>query len=152
MNDQQLQHRHLLVDMFTNTMFSKVKSKCGNTCAQVFSTTKGWTHVYPMNKKSEAHEALLVLHQREGVPNIMVRDSSKEQLLGMFCHKCRQAGSHVKQTEPYTPWSNAMEGAIHEVNQGDGWEMVCSCAQKGLWDVCLEREALVQSCTAHNIY
>ena len=104
--------------MFTNTMFSKVKSKCGNTCAQVFSTAEGWTRVYPMKKKSEAHEALSLLHQREGVPNVMVMDGSKEQLLGKFCHKCRQAGSHVKQTEPYTPWSNAAEGAIREVRCG----------------------------------
>jgi hypothetical protein len=72
--------------MFTNTMFSKVKSKCGNTCAQVFLTAEGWAHVYPMKKKSEAHEALSLLHQREGVPNVMVMDGSKEQHLGKFCH------------------------------------------------------------------
>jgi hypothetical protein len=83
-NDRQLQNRCLLVDMFTDTMFSKVKSKYGNTCAQVFLTAKGWTHVYPMKKKSKAHEALSLLHQREGIPNVMVMDSSKEQLLASF--------------------------------------------------------------------
>ena len=129
--------------MFTDTMFSKVKSKRGNTCAQVLSTAEGWTCVYPMKKKSEAHEALSLLHQREGVPNVMVMDGSKEQLLGKFHHKCRQAGSHVKQTEPYTPWSNAAEGAIREVKRGAGREMVRSRAPKRLWDDCLEREALV---------
>jgi hypothetical protein len=72
--------------MFTNTMFSKVKSKRGNTCAQVFLTAEGWAHVYPMKKKSKAHEALSLLHQREGVPNVMVMDASKEQHLGKFCH------------------------------------------------------------------
>jgi hypothetical protein len=82
----------------------------------------------------------------------MVMDGSKEQLLGKFCHKCRQAGLHVKQTEPYTPWSNATEGAIREVKRGAGREMVRSRAPKRLWDDCLEREALVQSCTAHDIY
>jgi hypothetical protein len=46
------------------------------------------------------HEALF--HQREGVPNIMVMDGSKEQLLGKFWHKCCQAGSHIKQTEPHS--------------------------------------------------
>jgi hypothetical protein len=101
--------------MFTNMMFLKVKSKCGNTCAQVFLTAEGWTCVYLMKKKSEAHEALSLLHQQEGVPNVMVMDGSKEQLLGKFHHKCRQAGSHVKQTKPYTPWLNAMEGAICKV-------------------------------------
>jgi hypothetical protein len=116
--------------MFTDMMFSKVKSKCGNTCAQVFLTADGWTHVYPVKKKSEAHEALSLLHQREGVPNIMVMDGSKEQLLGKFHHKCRQAELHMKQTKPYTLWSNAAEGAIHEVKQGAGCELVRSCAPK----------------------
>jgi hypothetical protein len=117
--------------MFTNTMFSKLKSKHGNTPTQVFLTTEGWTHVYPMKMKSKAHEALLLLHQREGIPNVMVMDGLKEQLLGKFCHKCRQAGLHVKQSEPYTPWSNATEGAtICEVKQGAGYEMVHSHAPK----------------------
>jgi hypothetical protein len=33
-NDQQLQYRCPPVDMYTDTMFSKIKSKHGNTCAQ----------------------------------------------------------------------------------------------------------------------
>jgi hypothetical protein len=60
----------------------------------------------------------------------MVMDGSKKQLLGKFRHKCRQAGSHVKQTEPYTPWSNAAEGAIREVKRGAGCKMVHSCSPK----------------------
>jgi hypothetical protein len=72
-----------------------------------------------------------LLHQQEGIPNVVVMDGSKEQLFGKFCHKCRQeAGSHVKQTKPYTPWLNAMEAAIREVNQGAGHKMVCSHAPK----------------------
>jgi hypothetical protein len=60
----------------------------------------------------------------------MVMDGSKEQLLGKFHHKCRQAELHMKQTKPYTLWSNAAEGAIHEVKQGAGCELVRSCAPK----------------------
>jgi hypothetical protein len=68
-----------------------------------------------MASKSQAHEALSLFHQREGVPNIMVMDSSKKQLLGKFGHKCQQAGLHIKQIESYTPWLNAAEGAIREL-------------------------------------
>jgi hypothetical protein len=128
--------------MITNTMFSKVKSNHSNTFAQVFSTAKGWTYVYPIKKKSKAHEALSLLHQREGKPNVMVMDGSKQQHLGKFCHKCRQAGLHVKQAKPYTPWLNAAEGDIREVKPGAGRKMVHSRAPKQLWDDCLEREAL----------
>jgi hypothetical protein len=40
-NDRQLRYRRLPVDMYTDTMFSKTKSRRGNTCAQVFSTANG---------------------------------------------------------------------------------------------------------------
>jgi hypothetical protein len=80
-------------------------------------------------------------------------DDSKEQLLGKCHHKCQQAGSHFKQTEPYTPWWNAVEGAIHELKRGVGHEMVQSHAPKWLWDhECLEGETLIWSVMAHNIY
>jgi hypothetical protein len=72
----------------------------------------GFTWAYPMASKSQVHEALSLFQQREGVPNVMVMNGSKEQLLGKYCHKYQKAGLHVKQTEPYTPWSNAPEGAI----------------------------------------
>ena len=105
-----------------------------------------------MRTKSEAHEALSLLHQREGVPNVMVMDGAKEQIMGTFRKKCRQAGSHVKQTEPYTPWSNAAESTIRELKKGLGREMVRSGAPKRLWDDCIEREAYIRSHTAHNIF
>jgi hypothetical protein len=98
--------------MYTDTMFSKIKSM-----QWLFATAEGWTHAYPMQKELQAHEAPSLLLQREGVPNTMVMDSSKEQVLSLFSHKCRQAGSHVKQPEPHTPWSNAVEGAIRELNE-----------------------------------
>ena len=94
----------------------------------------------------------LVLHKREGVPNIMIMDGSKEQTLGQFCKKCCQAGSHMKQTEPYSQWSNAAKGSIRELKRGVGREMVRSQAPKQLWDDCLEREAYVRSLTALNVY
>ena len=58
----------------------------------------------------------------------------------------------MKQTEPYTPWSNAAESAIRELKKGVGRQMVRSKAPKRLWDDCLEREAYVRSLTAHDIY
>ena len=76
----------------------------------------------------------------------------KEQVLGKFCKKCCQAGSHVKQTEPYSQWSNAAEGSIRELKRGVGQEMVRSQDPKRLWDDCLEREAYVRSLTALDIY
>jgi hypothetical protein len=159
---QQLWYRCLPVDMYTDMMFSKIKSKHGNTCAQVFATAEGWTRAYPMQKKLQAHEAPSLLLQWEGVPNMMVMNGSKEQILSFFCHKCQQAGSHVKQTEPHTPWSNAVEGAIQELKWGTGCKMVWSHApkwlywmtvlnDKSLYDLVLPMTYMVWMVTCHRL-
>ena len=43
----------------TDTLFAKVKSIEGNTCAQVFATKDiGFVRVHPMTSKAQAGEAL----------------------------------------------------------------------------------------------
>ena len=77
--------------MFTDTMSSSVLSKNGNKYAQVFSTDFGWAKAFPMQRKSEAHEALSLLFSRHSVPHTMIMDGSKEQTLGEFRKKLCQA-------------------------------------------------------------
>jgi hypothetical protein len=43
--------------------------------------------------------------------------SSKEQTLGDFRKKARNAGIHIKQTEPHTQKSNHAEAAIKELKK-----------------------------------
>ena len=149
-NDRQLRYRRLPIDCFTDTLISNTASARGNKYAQIFATPDGWCRAYPMRKKSQAHEGLSLMFQREGVPNTLIMDNAKEQLLGEFRRKCREVGARVKQTEPYSPWSNAAEAAIRELKRGVGRQMVRSKAPKRLWDHCLEREAYVRSLTAHD--
>jgi hypothetical protein len=52
----------------------------------------------PMRKKSEAHETLSILFARDGVPHTMIMDGAKEQTMGDFCKKARQADCRIKQT------------------------------------------------------
>jgi hypothetical protein len=151
-NDRQLRYRRLPIDCFTDTLFSNITSRRNNRCAQIFATPDGWCRAFPMSRKSQAHEGLSLLLQREGAPNTMIMDGANEQTRGQFRRKCREAGIRVKQTEPYTPWSNAAEAAIRELKKGVGRQMVRSRAPKRLWDNCLEREAYVRSLTAHDIY
>ena len=47
----------------------------------------GWAHAHPMQLKSQAHEALSLLHQQEGEPNAVAMDGTKEQASGTFRHK-----------------------------------------------------------------
>ncbi len=106
----------------------------------------------PCRRKSQAHEGLSLLLQREDAPNTMIMDGAKEQVMGMFRGRCRESGIRVKQTEPYTQWSNAAEAAICEVKKGVGQHMVRSKAPKRLWDNSLQQEAFIRSLTAHEIY
>ena len=100
-NDRQLQYRRLSHDMFTDTLEVCTRSWFRhNKYAQVFSTKFGWVRVYPMQRKSQAHEALSLLAQREGVPPALVMDNAKEQIMGEFRCKAREMGCHVNRQSP----------------------------------------------------
>ena len=105
-----------------------------------------------MQKKSDAHEALSLLFSNDGVPRAIIMDGSKEQTLGNFRKKARQADCHIKQTEPHSPWQNAAEGAIRELKRGTARKMLKMKSPKRLWDDCMELEAYMRSNTAHDIF
>jgi transposase len=147
-----LRYRRLLTDLYSDTLQSSIESTRGNKYAQVFCARNGWARVFPMGKKSDAHEALSLLFARDGVPSKLIIDGSKEQIAGNFKRKCREAGCHVRTTEPYSPWSNAAEGTIRELKRGAGRKMVKSKAPKCLWDHCLELEAYIRSNTAMRFF
>ena len=152
-NDRQLRYRRLAHDVFTDTLVSKIPSWMRqNKYAQVFATRFGWVRVFPMKNKSDAHEAFSLLAQRDGVPPLIVADGAKEQVMGTFRKKVKEAGSRLKQTEPYSPWQNAAEGEIRELKRAAGRKMTRTGSPKNLWDHCLELEGYIRSNTAHNHY
>ena len=105
-----------------------------------------------MESRSEAHETLLLLFVRDGVPPTHICSNAKEILQGKFSQKCNEASCHLKQLEPYTPWSNAAEREIEELKKGAGCKLLKSRAPKCLWDESLELEAYIRSNAAHEIY
>jgi len=129
-NDRQLRYRRLSTTMFTDTMLCKTLSRRGNRYAQVFYDPTGWKRAFPMKKKSEAHEALTMLFQRDGVPAVLMMDGSKEQTKGLFDKKAKEADVHTKQIEPHTPMSNKAETGIKELKLGTGRKMIKSRAPK----------------------
>ena len=152
-NDRQLRYRRLYHDMYTDTLQARVTSWFRqNRYAQVFATRFGWVQIYPMKQKSDAHEGLSLLAQRDGVPPKIIMDGSKEQTMGEFRKKAKQMGTHIVQTEPRSPWQNAAEGAIRETKRGSGRKMTKSGAPAKLWDHCLELEGYIRSHTALDIY
>ena len=99
-----MRYRRLRQDVFGDTLLAGTKSKRGNKYAEKFVTKFGWSHAFPMAKKGDAHEALYLLFQRDGVPPKMVADGSKEQNLRIFKRKVAEAGCHLRQTEPESSW------------------------------------------------
>jgi hypothetical protein len=151
-NDRHLRYRRLPVTLFTDTMYSTILSIQGNKAAQVFCNSAGWGRAFPMKKEKEAHEALYVLFHRDGLPNVMVMESSKAQVQGEFRRKLRDNGCHIRQTEPHTQSSNMGEGGVHELNWGVGRQIMRYGFPKRLWDDCLVRESYVRSNTALDIF
>ena len=80
----QLKHRRLWCNMYTNTLFSDVKSLTQNTCGQIFITDFHWTCFYPLRQKGDAHEALEKLIQDHGIPNHIIPDNAPELVAGEF--------------------------------------------------------------------
>jgi hypothetical protein len=76
-----LHYRRLDTTFYSNTMFSKIKSLKGNTCAQVF-VAENFVQVHPMPTKADAGRALQVLAEDIGVLNHLVVDGAKEQTGG----------------------------------------------------------------------
>ena len=137
--------------MYTDTLDAKtVTSKRGNKYAQIFATRFGWYRAFPLKAKSEAHEAVSILFARDGVPNVMVMDGAREQTLGDFKKKCREASCHIKQTEPYSPWMNAAENGVRELKKASARQMLKKHSPKRLWDDCLELQGYITSNTAAN--
>ena len=72
--------------------------------------------------------------------------------MGKFRHKCCEVGTQVKQTKPYTPWSNVEDGPIWKLKCRTGWKMAKSSCPAKLWDQYLELEAYIRSHSALDKY
>ena len=71
-----------------------------------------------MKWKEDAHEGLSLMARCDGVPLRIIMDGSKEQTMGTFQEKAKEMGTHIKQTEPYSPWENAAKLTICELKKG----------------------------------
>jgi hypothetical protein len=70
--------------LYSDTMFAqKTKSLRQHTCAQVFTDGVGFTHAYPMKKKSEAGDRLeKLLRTLQTIPEAIVTDGAGEEIGG----------------------------------------------------------------------
>ena len=104
----------------------------------------GWLSSCPVKLKNEAH-------QGDGMPTVIICDNAKEIFLGELNRKLKEALCHLRQTEEFTPWSNA-ERQVKGLKKGSGRKLIKSGTLKRLWKDCLELESYLRSNTAHGIY
>ena len=140
-----MRYRRLRNDVFGDTLLARTKSKRGNKYVKVFVTKIGWSRAFNMAKNGDAHEALSLLFQQYGLPPKMIVEGSKEHNLGIFIRKVAEAGYHLRQTEPESPWQMAAEVGISELKRGSDRNMTKMKSPKVLWDACLELEAYIRS-------
>ena len=137
-NDWHFRYRRLQHDFFGDTLLAGTKSKRGNKYAKLFFIKFGCLCALTMDKKGDAHEALSLLFQPDRMPPKMIVDGLKEKNLGNFKRKVTEAGCHLRQMEPESPWEMAAKGGICELKRGSGRKMTKMKSPKVIWDDCLE--------------
>ena len=66
-------------EWFTDTLDRGMISKYGNRYGQVFANIGFFAHIYPMDTKCKAGDALHTFCQKFGVPEKLTFDGSKDQ-------------------------------------------------------------------------
>ena len=98
-----------------------------------FATNFGWSCSFPMKLKREAHEALSLFVQWDGVSSAII-------IIGEFNRKLKEASCHLIQTEPFTP--NVAERERKELKRGSGRKLIKSGSPKRFWeDIIMSRES-----------
>ena len=97
---------------YMDIFFPKVKSITGHTCAVIFSNRIGFSKVYPLETRSQAHEALTSFIQEVGIPHELHSDGGKELIKGMMRKKVKRYEIRTTMSEPYSPWQNDAEREI----------------------------------------
>ena len=122
---------------YCDTMFAKVKSKIGNTCANVFTNGK-FTTVIPMTSKADSGKSLIDFTDDVGIPEDLVTDLAGE-FTGKnteFIKEARRMRIRLHNTESGRHNQNAAEREI--MNLGKRWrypddEEASTKTFMGLW-------------------
>ena len=113
-NAQMLRYPRLPHPLFTDTVIAGTLSNHRNKNSQVYATYYGWTRLFPIKLKSDAHETLPLTFKRDGVLPDMIMNNSKEQSSRDFWKKLREDKFHQKAIEPHSPWSIATDMDVRE--------------------------------------
>ena len=115
--DRIFTRKTLSSDWSTNKIDGRCKSLEGNKYAQVFANKGYFFHIYPMNSKKKAGDALRLFCQEFGVPERFTFDRSKEQTMkgSEFMKQIRthNIDYHISEADLHN--QNFCEGVIREL-------------------------------------
>lgn len=134
--------------VYTDPIFSTVKSIRGYTCGQVFVAPPAYLHFYPMKSKAEAGEALMKNIQDVGIMSDLISDGAKEEIAGFMGSIVTKHHIKVGRTEPFSQWQNRAEGEIRELKKGVARRQRLSGSPKRLWCCLTEWVAAIRRHTA----
>jgi hypothetical protein len=141
----------LNTQFYTNIMFATSKSLRGNKCAQVFTNGIGYDLLYPLEKESDAADALNEVIRTVGIPKELVSDGARAEIQENFGRIVKEYKIKQKVSEPYSGWQNRAETAVREIKKGIKCTMHHTRTPKRLWDYCGQWVAAVRQLTAHDI-
>jgi hypothetical protein len=138
--------------MYSDTMFSKLKSLRQNTAAQVWSDGQGFSLFYPIKSKSMAWTTVShMVDDINGIPTVVITDNAMEQTGGNWKKEMQHYRIVQKWTEPYTQWQNKAESEIRELKRIIRRAMQLAHTPKRLWDFCGQWAAAIRRRTALDI-
>ena len=134
--DRVFTRKTLAGDWSTDTMDGRCKSLEGNRYAQVFANKAYFSHIYPMDSKSKAGDALRLFCQEFGVPEKLTFDGSKEQTKKgtAFMKQIRTHDIDYHITEPDLHNQNPVEGVIREIRRKWYRIMIRNRVPHEFWD------------------
>ena len=135
---------------YTDTFFSSVNSLNGSAMAQVYTNDQGYTRVYPMKLKSQAHETLSTFIHEVGIPSAIHSDDAPELMQGRFKELCKEFHIPCTYSEPYSPWQNRAEVSIRELKRHTRRKMAACKVPIRLWDFCSKWSSDVRNKTVNN--
>ena len=140
-----LNRRRLNGDWYSDTLFSKVKSIQGNTCAQVY-TNGCFTSVYPMASKSRIGQSLTDFSDDIGIPDTLTTDGAPEAVgpNSDFVKEANRLKVRLRRSEAGRSNQNfAAEREIGELKKRWRNRMLKRKVPKRLWDYGLVYESSI---------
>jgi len=102
---------------YTDTLFAHVPSLSNFAMGQMFTNDLHFSMFYPMHRKSEAPDALLMFMQEIGIPSELHSDDAKELVEGRMKKTLKKFWVKPTQSEPYSSWQVRAELCIREVKR-----------------------------------